>query len=354
MLEEAVAPPSTELLSRREALYGQLDAVSTSPLWAVMSKLVTPEPQSRCVPARWDYARMRTLLLEAGGLITAKEAERRVLILENPGIRGVSQITQSLYAGLQLILPGEIAPSHRHAAAALRFILEGEGGYTAVDGERISMRPGDFILTPSWTFHDHGNTGDTPVIWLDGLDVPIVNLFDASFAQSYPGGETQAVTRVEGDASFRYGMNLVPAEFRPEGAASPVFHYCYARAREALAQLTENGAHDAWHGVKLQYINPVTGGYPMPTMAGFIQQLPAGFRGRASRSTDAAVYCVKEGYGTSTIGGVAIDWQPGDVFVVPSWNPVSHHAREEAVLFSFSDRPAQKALGLWREERLDE
>ena len=110
-----------------------------------------------------------------------------MLILENPGLRGKSRVTGSLYIGLQLILPGEIARCHRHATSALRFVLEGTGAYTAVEGERTTMHPGDFILTPSWTYHDHGNPSDGPMVWLDGLDIPIVNLFDTSFAEHYPG-----------------------------------------------------------------------------------------------------------------------------------------------------------------------
>ncbi len=107
-----------------------------------------------------------------------------MLILENPALRGQSAITQSLYAGLQLILPGEVAPSHRHTQSALRFIVEGSGAYTAVDGERTTMRPGDFIITPSWTWHDHGHDGTGPVIWLDGLDIPMIRFFDAGFAEN--------------------------------------------------------------------------------------------------------------------------------------------------------------------------
>jgi gentisate 1,2-dioxygenase len=338
----------------RLALYERLDTVDSAPLWAVMSQLVTPEPRPRCVPHKWDYATMRTLLLEAGDLITAKEAERRVLVLENPGIRGMSQITQSLYAGLQLILPGEIAPSHRHAASALRLIIEGEGGYTSVSGERIPMSPGDLIITPSWTFHDHGNLGHEPVIWLDGLDVPIVNLFDTSFAEAYPCGDVQRVERSAGDAIARYGTNLLPLEYVPRGASSPVFHYQYSRVRESLMQLSLNGPMDECHGTKLQYTNPTTGGYPMPTMAAFIQMLPEGFRGRPHRSTDASVFCVREGHGESVVNGQVIQWRAGDVFVAPSWSAIAHRAAEKAVLFSFSDRPAQKTLGLWREERLND
>ncbi|AJW99844.1 gentisate 1,2-dioxygenase [Burkholderia gladioli pv. gladioli] len=348
-LQSATCGDSAERL----ALYDQLDNANSAPLWAVMSQLVTPEPRPYCVPYKWDYSVMRELLLSAGKLITAKEAERRVLVLENPGIRGISQITQSLYAGLQLILPGEVAPTHRHAAAALRLIIEGGGGYTSVSGERIPMSPGDFILTPSWTFHDHGNLGDDPVIWLDGLDVPMVNLFDASFAEAYPAGETQKVERLTGDALARYGSNLLPVEYVPQGAASPVFHYPYSRVKDVLQRLHASGSLDPRHGIKLQYANPATGGYPLPTIAAFMQQLPARFTGAPYRSTDSTVYCVREGRGFSSISGECIRWQAGDVFVAPSWSVTSHHAVEPAVLFSFSDRPAQKALGLWREEALD-
>src|SRR5499425_2582599 len=135
--------------------------------------------------------------MQAGGLITAKEAERRVLILENPGLRGQTSITHSLFAGLQLIMPGEVAPAHRHSQSALRFIIEGHGAYTAVEGERTMMQPGDFVITPSWTWHDHGNETSEPMVWLDGLDIPIVRLLDASFAE--PGAsDVQTVTRPEG------------------------------------------------------------------------------------------------------------------------------------------------------------
>lgn len=336
-----------ETSAERREFYGRLDRKGTTPLWEVLNRLVTPEPKPASVPALWRYEELRPLLLEAGRLITAKEAERRVLILENPGLRGASQITQSLYAGLQMILPGEVAPSHRHVASALRFVIEGEGAYTAVDGERTTMRPGDFILTPSWTFHDHGNPGQTPVVWLDGLDVPIVNLFDTSFAEHHPQ-ETQPVTRQEGDALARYGANLLPLEYRA-GSSAPVFNYPYTRSREALETLRREGPVHPCHGLKVQYVNPATGGYPMPTIGAFLQLLPAGFDGESYRSTDATIYCAVEGHGSTRIGDEIFEWAPHDVFVVPSWMPVRHSAAADAVLFSFSDRPAQKALGLWRE-----
>jgi gentisate 1,2-dioxygenase len=355
MHETASFVVKPETSPERQAFYQRLDQIDTAPLWEVLNRLVMPQPQPAIVPALWNYDQVRALLMEAGRLLTVQEAERRVLVLENPGIRGMSQITQSLYAGLQLIQPGEVAPSHRHAASALRFIVEGDGGgYTAVDGERTAMHTGDFVLTPSWTFHDHGNLGTTPVIWMDVLDVPIVNMFDTSFAEHHPQ-ETQPVARNDGDALSRYGANMLPIEYKPargETSPSPVFNYPYARSREALQQLSRNGPVDPHHGHKLQYVNPATGGYPMPTIAAFLQLLPKGFAGQGYRSTDSTIYSVVEGRGTSRIGSKTLAWGPRDMFVVPSWQTVSHEASEEAVLFSASDRAAQKALGLWREEML--
>ena len=344
----SIQPQAT---SAREAFYKRIDKENLTPLWEVLGALVPRQPTTPCVPAYWNYASARRHLLEAGELITAREAERRVLVLENPGLRGASSITHSLYAGLQLILPGEIAPSHRHTQSALRFVVEGTGAYTAVDGERTTMHPGDFIITPSWTFHDHGNPGGEPVIWLDGLDIPIVAFFDAGFQERYPE-ESQPVTKPEGDALARYGANMLPLEHKAASHTTPIFCYPYARSREALEQLERNGSPHACHGIKMQYVNPATGGYPMPTIGAFIQLLPKGFRGRPYRSTDGTVYSVVEGNGRSRIGAQVFEWGPKDIFVAPSWCQVAHEADDGAVLFSFSDRPVQKALGLWREEEL--
>jgi gentisate 1,2-dioxygenase len=332
-----------------KALYQRLLAKNTAPLWEVLGEIVTPQPKPGCVPALWRYDEVRALLMDAGALISAQEAERRVLVLENPSLRGQSQITPTLYAGVQLVMPGETAPTHRHSASALRFVLEsGDGAYTAVDGERTTMHAGDFILTPSWTYHDHGNPSDRPAIWLDGLDIPLVNLFSASFAEHHPE-DIQPVMRPEGDALSRYGAGLMPVEFTPE-RRSPMLSYPYARSREALDRLHRNGPIHPVHGIKMQYVNPATGGYPMPTIAAFLQLLPGGFETASYRSTDATIFCAAEGRGTSRVGDQTLTWGPRDVFVVPSWAAVSHTASEDAVLFSFSDRPAQKSLGLWREQ----
>ena len=337
--------------ARRNDYYRRLDPLSMAPLWEVLGDLVTPAPASRCRPACWRYEDVRSLLLESGGLITAREAERRVLVLENPGLRGESRVTTSLYAGLQLILPGEVAPAHRHSQTALRFVVEGEGAYTAVDGEKAVMHEGDFIITPSGAWHDHGNESDRPVVWLDGLDIPIVTLLDASFAERCPEEAQAATRRPLGGAAARYGSGLLPVE-TPSGPASPVFSFPYARTREALDRLREGAATvDACHGIRMKYANPLDGGYALPTIAAFIQLLPRGFRGATHRSTDATVVCVAEGEGRTEVGEETFTWGPRDIFVVPSWRPRRHEVDEEAVLFSFSDRAVQESLGLWREER---
>ena len=322
-----------------------------APLWTSLARLVTPEPQSACEPAAWSFSDVRAAMVEAGDLITAKEAERRVLILENPGFRGESRITTDLYAGVQLVLPGEVAPAHRHTQSALRFVLEGSGAHTSVDGERTFMNEGDFIITPPMTWHDHGNTSDRPVFWLDGLDIPLVQFLDASFAERLEEDE-QPIFRPAGDSQARYGANLLPVDYQGASGNSPVFSYPYLRTREALERMRRAEQWDACHGLKMRYANPASGGHAMTTIGTFVQLLPKGFSTEAYRATDATVFSPVEGKGRTFIGDdFVVEWEKRDVFVVPSWRPVRHEAEEESVLFSFSDRPVQEALRLFREQR---
>jgi gentisate 1,2-dioxygenase len=349
--------PKTQITHERQAYYQAIGSLHLRPLWEQLHTLVPQQPATPCVAAHWRYESLRPHLMRAGEIISAAEAVRRVLVLENPGLPGLASITQSLYAGLQLILPGEVAPAHRHTQSALRFVVEGHGAYTAVNGERTTMRPGDFIITPAWTWHDHGSDAAGPVVWLDGLDIPLVRFLDAGFAENAPT-ESQAITRPEGQNLARYGANMAPLrEASPHGATSPIFSYPYARSRDALARLQRDGAVDAWDGVKLAYINPATGGPPTPTMAAFLQLLPAGFAGKPYRQTDGAVFSVVEGHGEATVGeGAAqqrFEFAPRDHFVVPSWQRLQLRARDECVLFSFSDRPVQRATALWREQRME-
>lgn len=336
--------------SRRE-FYDRLDPHHLAPLWEVLSQILVKEPKTAAIPHRWDYTEVRPYLLESAALISAAEAERRVLVLENPGMRGRTALTETLYGGLQIIMPGEVAPAHRHTPSALRFIVEGQGAYTAVNGERAYMEPGDLILTPSWCWHDHGHDGDAPVVWLDGLDIPLMNYLGPIFTELYPA-ESFPAGRPGGDTLARYGANLKPmGEARLPPTASPMFHYPYSQVRKALLALAQAGDLDSHHGVKMEYVNPTTGGSVMPTLSTYMQFLPDGFIGESYRSTAAWAYCVVEGSGRTQVGDRVLDWAPQDVFVVPSWYPHHHVAAADSVLFSFSDRGLQEKLGIWRERR---
>lgn len=347
-MNDLISRPIDSTACARRQFYRLIDMQHLTPLWEVLSALVPSVPTSPAVAALWRYVDVRGHLIEAGRLISAHEAERRVLVLENPGLRGQSRITPSLYAGLQLILPGEVAPSHRHTQSALRLVLDGEGAYTAVDGERTTMRRGDFIITPSWTFHDHGNPGSQPVVWLDGLDIPLVQLLNASFAEK--GAEnSQAVTRPEGDSLARYSHNLLPIDYQPlAGEPTRVFVYPYTQTREALDGIS-SGAPDPHHGYKLRYVNPATGASPMPTIGAFAQRLPAGFETRPYRCSDGTIHVCLEGMGVARVGEKVLSFVENDVFVVPSWHELSLQAQSQVTLFSYSDRPVQQALGLLRE-----
>jgi gentisate 1,2-dioxygenase len=340
-----------DVQDERQAFYARIGAHCMTPLWESLHALVLTQPSSPARPHLWPYDSMaRPFLMEAGALITAREAERRVLILENPGMKGASSVTRSLYAGLQLVLPGDVAPAHRHTQNALRFIVEGEKAYTAVNGERTLMHPGDLVITPGWHWHDHGNDSDRPMVWLDALDIPMVAFYDASFSEM-GNADSQTVVRPTGDSDRRFGNNLAPVDWQPSTPSSPIFNYPYARTRETLQSMAQSDVPDDCHGHKLRYVNPADGGHVTPTMAAFMQWLPAGFASQPYRSTDGAVFSVVEGEGESVIGGQSFRWKARDVFVVPSWTDVIHRTKGDAVLFSFSDRAAQEKLGLWREQR---
>jgi gentisate 1,2-dioxygenase len=312
----AVVDPGLARLSKDAAALGM------KPLWERVARLA---PGTAAQPAIWRWSDTRPLLMRACELISARQAERRVLMLENPALAGTTFSTTTLFTGLQAILPGEIAPTHRHTPNALRLIIEGDGAYTAVDGERIAMNPGDFIVTPGWSWHDHGNEGAAPVIWLDGLDTALANLFGAHFREDYPEDKQVAA------------------------ASDSVLSYPYERTRAALERMSKGASPHPSHGFKLRYLHPASGRDPFPTMAVFMQRLPRGFSGEKCRSTDSSVYCVVEGEGRVDIGDTGLDFAPHDIFAVPSWEVRRFSARTDCMLFSYSDRAAQEALGFWRE-----
>ena len=207
------------------------------------------------MPAIWKFSDVKRLMLEAGDVITAEEAERRVLVLENPSLHGQTRITNSLFAGIQLIMPGEVAPAHRHVASAIRFVLDGEGAYTAVKGEKANMSPGDFILTPNWAPHDHGNLSSKPMLWLDVLDMPTVNHFETSFSNHFDE-PMQNTPRGDGNSLDRYGSGVLP-DGAPVDSISPVINYTYARTRPILERMKKSGDIDKRHGARVRYANPI-------------------------------------------------------------------------------------------------
>ncbi|MGH9888646.1 MAG: cupin domain-containing protein, partial [bacterium] len=324
----AAAGPTTGAQPEREQFYRRIDPENLAPLWTRLKGLVPREPTPRGVAHRWRYAEVRPHVLESAVHITAQEAERRVLILENPGLRGASQVTGTLFAGLQLIMPGETAPPHRHTQSALRFIVEGDGAYTTVDDEKVVMHPGDLIITPAWRWHQHGNDSPAPMVWLDGLDIPLAMYFGHTFRE---------------EAHER-------AAAEPPTPLPPIY-FPYREARAQLEALRRAGAPDAHTGHVLRYLDPATGGWAMPTIATMARLLPAGFRTAPYRSTDSAVFAVVEGRGEVEIAGARFDVAPRDVFVVPGWMLYTIRADEDLVLFSYSDRAAQDKLGFFREQR---
>lgn len=334
-----------------ESLYAAMAPSGLLPLWESLHALVLPEPASPARPWRWDYGEARDFLIRAGDIISAEQAERRVLIMENPGLPGQSAITPSLYAGLQLILPGEVAPCHRHAQNALRFVMEGSGAFTALDGEKAVMEPFDLVLTPSGQWHDHGNDTAQPMIWLDGLDIPTVRLFDASFAERL-GSAAHPETAPPGDTLARYGHNMRPmqgsaADRRP--ASRPLFHYRHADWRPALNAMAQSAETDPHFGHALEFLNPADGGAILSTISAHVRLLPAGFETRARQATDGTVYVVVEGDGQLLLGEEEIALRPRDVFVVPSWVAHRFQARSQLIMFGYSDKAAQQKLDLYRE-----
>ena len=314
--------------AQREDFYNRIGPLELAPLWERLKGLVPREPTPAGVPHQWRYADVRPYLMESAQHISAEEAERRVLLLENPGLRGGSQITNTLFSGLQLIMPGELAPKHRHTQSALRFIVEGDGAYTTVDDQQVIMRPGDFVVTPSWRWHHHGNETPGPMVWLDGLDIPLVRHFNGTFR--------------EDEHEWK----------KPAAPFGGLVHFPYSRARGVLDSMARNGKPDQHLGYLMRYEDPVDGGWAMPTIAPMIRLVPSGFTTRPYRSSDGMVFVGVEGRGRIEVEGREYDVDPHDVVVVPGWMKHTLTARGDWVLFSFSDRAAQERLGFFREQRL--
>jgi gentisate 1,2-dioxygenase len=321
-------------------------------LWELASQM-TRHPEPAAIPYMWKASLLDAIVRESGDVVPVGE-ERRALQLFNPGLGGRWATTTTMIAAVQLLLPGEVARAHRHTPTAIRFIIEGDGAYTAVDGERVSMAPGDLVLTPSWAWHDHGNETDTPVVWLDGLDVPLVHALDAMFFQVHAERQAPASKPDNGSVRLHGRAGLAPTWVKERPRSSPLLLYSWETTWQALRALGDV-AGDPHDGIALEYTHPQTGGAVLPTMACWIQMLRPGERLTAHRHTGSAVYHVVQGDGETIVDGCRFAWGKGDVIALPSW-ALHEHANlsptEPAVLFSIQDRPVLDALGLYREEAL--
>ncbi|WP_037605994.1 cupin domain-containing protein [Streptacidiphilus rugosus] len=341
---------SPELL----AYYDELSQLDAGALWTVANEIEPWYPQPTSVPMVWRYQQLRPLVAKALAMVKAEDAGRRVVMLVNPGRKEQSAAVGLLYTGLQIMGPGESMSAHRHAAAALRFVHEGTGAWTIVDGQKLRVGPGDFAITPNGTWHEHGNEAtDAPVIWQDGLDIPLTNTLDANFYEIHPELH-QKSGPVVNSSVLSHGANLLPYGLeRWTRPYSPVLGYPWEPSYQALCNLAKASEGSPFDGVIMEYTNPVTGGSVMPTMGAHLQLLRPGQATRAHRHTGSVVYTAAKGRGVSVIAGRRYTWQKGDVFCVPSWAWHEHanlDPSEDACLFSFNDFPAMRSLGFLREE----
>lgn len=328
-----------------EEFHAAMKKAGVGALWEAQAAAeANPRPKDRAQHWRWHD--LQTLIDMTASVVTTEEAERRVLMLQNPahavGSMG-GTATPNLTANLQILLPGERARPHRHTIHALRFVMEGTGATTLVDGKRCPMEPGDMILTPAWTWHEHIHEGKERMIWFDGLDAPLRRHMNAA---DFEPGPVHDLPPTAPDAAFE-ATGLVPAgAAAPTADYSPVFRYPWSSASKALAATP--AAED---GIRtMRYVNPLNGGSAMSLIDCFLTALPT-TASRARRSTANTVCVVAEGSGRSTIGETTITWEKNDVFTIPHGNWTSHIAATKgAVLFAMTDRDLMARLGLLRDE----
>jgi gentisate 1,2-dioxygenase len=305
-------------------------------LWEIASQM-TPHPRPDAVPYQWPWSLLQRVIKESATAVPVGD-ERRAMQLFNPGLGGQWATTTTLIAAVQVLLPGEVARSHRHSPSAIRFIMQGNGAYTAVEGENVVMREGDLVLTPNWQWHDHGNETSETVVWMDGLDVPLVKALNCMFFEMHGERKYTQTKPVDG---------LRPTRTKK----GSMLLYPWDQTLEALHAL-RSAEGSPTEGVALEYTHPQTGGPVLPTIGCRVQMIRAGERLKARRVTGSSVFCVAQGSGRTMIDGRAFDWGKGDIVVLPSW-ALHQHANTgqgDAVLFSIHDRPVIEALGLYREE----
>lgn len=326
-----------------------LARAGVAPLWPMMRNVLPhdrPNPVSRA--HLWAFKDVRPLLLKAGQLTPVEKAERRVLVLSDPG-RGVGamQATASIYAGLQLLLPGEVASAHLHTPSAARIVIEGAGAFTVVEGEKLPMRNGDVILTPGGCWHDHGHEGSEPVIWLDTLDLPLFYYLEGSYAvegdlqkrRNRPD-TSQVEYRAAGIVPSRPRMGVVPPAY-------PLMRFPWERTEAALREMAAHGGGEA---IEVDYINPETGQSALPTMGFTVLMIRPGETVRPPLRSSSAVFHAIRGQGTTTINGETFSWSEKDTFSAPVFAALEHTTgKEPAFLIRVHDGPLQEKLGYYEE-----
>jgi gentisate 1,2-dioxygenase len=336
-----------------DGLYADMAAADLQPLWT-QAGLLPPVPD-RLTPHIWRWKTLRDLAERSGALIGIdRGGDRRVLSLSHPDLGGLPFATHTLWAAVQFLRGGELAPAHRHTPAALRFVLEGSGVWTLVDGDPVHMAPGDLVLTPSWTWHEHHNPGTEPMIWFDGLDLPLVRTLNAVFFE--PGGED--LTSYEPAPASRSetlygGAGLLPASEAPSvqdpasGRSSRLLAYRWADTDAALSRLITSTGRPA---ASIRYVDPASGRDIMPTLRAEMHRVLAGHRTPTVRTAGSAILVAFRGSGATVIDGRRFRWTAGDMLVAPSWAAVDHEAEHDADLFLLSDGPVLDALGLARRQ----
>ena len=318
-------------------------------LWEIASQM-TPHPRPEAIPYQWKWSMLKEVVKRSATAVPVGD-ERRAMQLFNPGLNGQWATTNTLIAAVQVLLPGEIARSHRHSPSAIHFIIEGRGAYTAVEGEKVMMHPGDLVLTPNWQWHDHGNETQETVVWMDGLDVPLAKALNAIFFEMAKERQLSATKPVNGSQALYGHGRLSPTWTRERPQFSPLMLYSWEQTAEALDALRDREG-SPYEGIALEYTHPQTGGPVMPTISCRVQMIREGEKLKARRVTGSSIFHVVQGGGRTLIDGKPFDWEKGDIIALPSWAQHAHAnaGAEDAILFSISDRPVIESLGFYREQ----
>jgi gentisate 1,2-dioxygenase len=352
----AVVETETQISTDLDRLYDGFAAAGLTALWTEIEGLMPLAPQPAAVPHVWRRADVVPLVEQSIDLVpVGRGGERRAIAFSNPGLPGRPYATPTLWAALQALGPREVAPAHRHSQGAFRFIIEGEGVWTVVNGDPVVMRPGDLLLTPAWFWHEHHNIGSAPMFWLDGLDIPLVRQLDAGFFEFGPDELTDTSTpQVARCERLWSGPGLRPVAVA-DSPVSPLLVYRREQIDAALAAQLDladaghPGAIAVGHAA-VRATNPTTGADALPTMRLEMHRLRAGTHSESVRQVASSVWLVYSGSGSVHLDGQTKAVGAGDVVAVPSWTEVSWQAGATLDLFTFSDLPVFEKLGLDRRE----